>query len=62
MKSLIIYGSQTKLTNVHKLVTGPKQPKYFVRVNQFNGDMTQALEKAKPMTGETVLNTVEVET
>lgn len=61
MKSLIIYGSHTKLTNAHKPVI-PQTPfavgQYFVRTESFNGDYPEALEKAKPMEGETVLNSV----
>jgi hypothetical protein len=63
MKSLILYGSPKKLTNAHKLVTVHttfKQPEYYVRADLFHGGIDAALEKAKPMTGETVLNTVEI--
>ena len=68
VRSLILYGSPTKLSNAHKLVTVPpqpphgakRQPDYFVRVDTFNGSMDAALDAAKPMPGETVLNTVEV--
>lgn len=67
MKSLILYGSPTKLTNAHKPVTvgtvpprGQPQIPYFVRADTFNGDIDSALEHAKPMEGETVLNTVPV--
>ena len=63
-KSLILYGSPIKLTNAHKLVTVTnttfKQPAYYVRADLFHGGIDAALEKAKPMTGETVLNTVEI--
>ena len=69
MKSLIIYGSRVKLTNAHKLVTsrmkpptGEAQPEYFVRVKVVNTDFETALYKhARPMSGETVLNTVPIE-
>lgn len=67
MKSLILYGSERKLTNAHKLVTHPRcnqsigrQPQYYVRADVFNGDQDQALEAVKPMAGETVLNTVNI--
>jgi hypothetical protein len=63
MKSLILYGSPIKLTNAHKLVTTNatfKQPAYYVRADLFHGGIDSALQKAKPMTGETVLNTVEI--
>lgn len=63
-QSLILYGSHVKCSNAHKLVTRIKgeniQPAYYVRVRLFNGDMDEALRKAKPQVGETVLNTVEV--
>lgn len=59
MKSLILYGSPTKLSNAHKLVThGAKQEEYFVRVDTFHGDVGEALMKASPMDGEIILNTV----
>jgi hypothetical protein len=61
MKSLIFYASPHKLTNAHKLVTVNKQPEYYVRVDTFNGDCVQAMEKARCMDGETMLNTVNVE-
>jgi len=62
VRSLILYGSKVKLTNSHKLVTGWRnQPDYYVRVDTFNGDYPEALDKAKPMEGETVLNTVPLE-
>lgn len=63
MKSLILYGSQVKLTNAHKLVTGNggyKQPAYYVRADVFNGDHSEALDKAMPLVGEVVLNTVPI--
>lgn len=66
-KSLILYGSPTKLTNAHKPVTvgtvpprGQPQPPYFVRAETFNGDIEVALDNAKPMEGEILLNTVPV--
>jgi len=69
MRIAILYGSPTKLTNAHKLVShiaGPmahgahRQPKYFVRMETMNikGDLADALDLAKPMDGEVVLNTV----
>jgi len=64
MKSLILYGSRKKLTNAHKPVTVTRegqeigrQPEYYVRADLFNGDIDEALDKAKPMEGELVLNT-----
>jgi len=62
MKSLIVYGCFSKLTNAHKRVTNPKagQPFYYVRVKVVAGDCSEALGHAKPMTGETVLNTIDI--
>lgn len=61
MKSLVLYGSTMPLTNAHIRVTPFfQQSLYYVRVETFNGDMQEALQKAKPMLGETVLNTVEI--
>lgn len=65
MKSLILYGSPHKLTKSHKLVTHQISsklcpvPKYYVRAKVFHGDTLTALDKAKPLPGETILNTVE---
>lgn len=60
-KSLILYGAEQPLTNSHKLVTGWRnQPEYYVRAETFNGDCREALDKSKPMEGETVLNTVDI--
>ncbi len=60
MKSAILYGCPTKLSNAHKKVSGNKQPDFFVRMDTIEGDCSSALSKAKPMHGETVLNTVEL--
>lgn len=70
MRIAILYGSPTKLTNAHKLVShiaGPmghrakKQPEYFIRMETMEmdyDDLSRSLELAKPMAGEIVLNTV----
>lgn len=58
MKSFIFYGSPVKHTHAHRLVTQPPQPEYFVRAETVDGDEAQALDRAKPMMGETVLNSV----
>lgn len=58
MKTLILYGSPTKLTKAHKLVSGRNQPRYYVRMRTSKHDLTQALTDARPQIGETVLNTV----
>lgn len=65
MKSLILYGCSQKLSKGHFRVTRhgnnrfPTVP-YFVRAQVFNGDVEAALEKAKPLPEETVLNTVQI--
>lgn len=68
IRSLILYGSNTKLTNAHKLVTTQvnsplltDQPKYYVRAKASRYDYTVALQHAQPREGETVLNTVPIE-
>lgn len=67
MKSLILYGSPTKLTNAHKLVTNTnvtfRQAEYYVRAVQMNVGIDRALELAgtEIQPGEIVLNTVPVE-
>jgi len=77
MKSLILYGSPTKLTKAHKLVTGPKQPPYYVRVRFLQVSFERALDVAcrfstgQPRTkrsrpvgmlpGETILNSVPIQ-
>lgn len=58
MTSLILYGCEKKLTHAHKIVK--TDPLYFVRADLFHGSCEQALEKADPKPGETVLNTVEI--
>ncbi len=59
MKSLILYGSPTKLTNEHNAVHGADQPLYYIRVETANGlSVAEALDTANPQLGETVLNTV----
>lgn len=61
MKSAILYGSRVKLTGAHKPVFTPrngKRAEYYVRVKVVDLDINEALLKARPMVGETVLNTV----
>lgn len=67
--TIILYGSPTKLSNAHKPVRnhgipcngGKQQPEYFVRMKCVGevGDL-EALDMARPMKGETVLNTIEL--
>ena len=71
IRSIILFGSPTKLTNAHKLVTGnPKPPPrakalppYFVRAKAVNLDCVEALDRARKyiLEGEVLLNTVPVE-
>jgi hypothetical protein len=62
-KSLILYGARTKLTDAHKPVhsNNGKQSKYYVRMQQVNKNIDDALDAAKPMAGETVLNSIPIE-
>lgn len=62
IKSIVLYGCHIKLSNAHKPVHGTNQPPYYVRMKEVQGDMAHALDKAKPLPGETVLNTVELVT
>lgn len=63
MKALILYGSYTRLTHSHKLVTHPKnRVEFYVRSELFDGGYPEALDKAKPLEGEIVLNTVPINT
>lgn len=62
MRTATLYGSRVKLTNAHKRVNhNGKQPPYFVRMTVRRMSLYEALEKAKPMLGEVVLNTVAIE-
>lgn len=71
MTSAVFYGSPTKLTNAHKPVHtgsgrllkngGYAQSPYFVRMKYFPGDALNALHKAKPLPGEIVLNSVQLD-
>lgn len=62
MKSLILFGSNAKLTKAHKKVSGRYQPPYYVRVRAFGKDFDEALQHAPKimLPGETVLNTVPI--
>jgi len=54
-KSLILYSARNKLTRSHHRLP---YTDVFVRSEKFDGDVAQALDSAKPMKGETVLNTI----
>jgi hypothetical protein len=61
MKTLILYGSERKLTgNYVEVFGGPRGGKYFVRAERSFLSIPEALNAAKPRPGEIVLNTVEV--
>jgi hypothetical protein len=55
--TLTIYGSEKRLTAQHQRV----HPNYFVRIKRSNEGPDFALAEARPMEGETVLNSVEIE-
>lgn len=64
MQSLILFGSPTKLTNSHKLVTTQRgQPEYYVRAQVVPIDFETALLKCGNhiMEGETILNTIPID-
>ncbi len=62
MKTAILYGSRVKLTSAHRRVNSRgSHPDYFVRMRVVNMDLVDALYKAKPMIGEVVLNSVELD-
>jgi hypothetical protein len=58
IKSFILYSSTEKLSNAHRLVTGKGQPKIYVRAKVVKGDIGEALASARPLKGETVLNSI----
>lgn len=60
-KTLILYGSPKQYSNAHRPVNPyGGERKYFVRVEYSPYDLGEALAHAKPIAGETVLNTVEI--
>ena len=60
MKTAIIYGAPTALTPQHKAVNRGATA-YFVRMEVCDEeDCLRALDKARPLEGETVLNSVEL--
>ena len=62
----VLYGSQTKLSNAHKLVSshgmpkngGERQPEYYVRMKTFRTFMNELsdVQLPQPKAGETLLN------
>ncbi len=75
MKSLIVYSSPTQLSPLHRFVQstridehGEVRPlpagehaSFYVRAEVFEGDVSDALDAANPLKGETVLNTIPLE-
>lgn len=57
MKSLILYSANTQLTIDHQCVRTPLGT-VFIRVEPFDGDVSEALFAASRMPGEIVLNTI----
>lgn len=60
-RTIILYGSNKQYSNAHKRVHNAGQPEYFVRMQVHPGTLDDALAAAKPLSGETVLNTVETD-
>lgn len=64
MKTIILYSSPKKLSRTHYPVwvgIHKYQPILYVRAEECDASVEEALEHAKPREGETVLNTIEVE-
>ncbi len=59
--TLILYGSPKQYSAAHRPVRWAAWPEYYVRTEKSPFGLEEALARAKPMPGETVLNTVEVE-
>lgn len=59
--TLVLYGSAEKFHGGYKNVCFGGLPPYYVRAEKSPFGLEEALAKAKPRPGETVLNTVEVE-
>lgn len=60
-KSLILYGSPIKKGRSHRLVTHRRyQPEYYVRTVVVPGTCEDAFDRARPLEGEVVLNTVPI--
>lgn len=57
MKSAVFYAARTKLTRKHNQ-HGRQDNAVYVRMEVVNQDYPEAIEKAKPMDGETVLNSI----
>lgn len=59
--AIILYGSHTPLTVAHQQITLPGYPhrSYYIRAERVSvRTLGEALDRARPIDGETVLNTV----
>ncbi len=63
MPSFILYSSLTKLTRRHvRVVAMPARgPQIYVRAELVDCDYNEAMDRVKPMEGETFLNCVPAE-
>jgi hypothetical protein len=63
MKAAILYGCRRQISPLHRPVHLPGGGEYFVRADvvDWREDIGALLEQAKPVAGETVLNTVWVD-
>ncbi len=62
MKSLILYSSFNDSPGAYPLVINKSGvfTELFIRVEVFDGDIAEALDKAKPRQDEVVLNTIKL--
>lgn len=67
-RTVILYSSATMLTHEHQLIHGPRgESIIYVRVEAARDgtmpidDLSEALDHAKPMPGETVLNSIHID-
>lgn len=58
----ILYAAKSKLTEKHCVVFVPDRtwPIVYIRMEVLKASLVDALAMAKPMEGETVLNTIEL--
>ena len=70
MKSAIIYAAQSRITPMHRILLPTERygdilqsregKELWVRMELVNTDVPHALDRANPMPGEIVLNSVEL--
>jgi hypothetical protein len=72
MKTGVLYGSYVQLTPLHRIVQGTRRaktasglepdsegnPNFFIRMDIVNDDVGPALDRARPMKGEFVINSI----